>query len=51
MSKEKKEVVNNVNSKLWMRVCDITGEGMNEGYVLEDDTCIIKYEKKLNAYT
>tara|TARA_R100000664_G_C2741847_1_gene130187 strand:+ start:309 stop:593 length:285 start_codon:yes stop_codon:yes gene_type:complete len=34
-------------SKLWARVCDITGEGMNEGYVLEDGTCIIKYEKDL----
>ena len=33
-------------SKLWARVCDITGEGMNEGYVLYDSETI-KYEKDL----
>tara|TARA_R100000781_G_scaffold99051_1_gene62668 strand:+ start:81 stop:359 length:279 start_codon:yes stop_codon:yes gene_type:complete len=34
--------------RLWARQCSITGEGMNEGYLVNDDTCV-KYESDLIA--
>jgi hypothetical protein len=33
--------------ELFARKCDITGEGMNEGYCIEDGLMYIKYEKDL----
>ena len=30
----------------YARQCAVTGEGMNEGYLVHDDTCV-KYEKDL----
>ena len=30
--------------KTWMRVCSITGEGMNEGWITEDYATYFKYE-------
>jgi len=30
----------------YARQCSVTGEGMNEGYLVHDDTCV-KYEKDL----
>ena len=39
-------IADNTREKLWARVCDITGEGMNKGYILGDCTNI-KYEKDL----
>ena len=45
MSKNK-TTIDNTKEKLWARICDITGEGMNEGYILGDCTNI-KYEKDL----
>mgnify|MGYP003116140725 FL=1 len=44
--KKLKEIIDNTDSKLWARVCNITGEGMNKGYVLYDSETI-KYEKDL----
>ena len=32
---------------LYARQCDITGEGMNEGYCIEDGLMYIKYEKDM----
>ena len=32
---------------LYARQCDITGEGMNEGYCIQDGLMYIKYEKDM----
>ena len=32
---------------LYARKCDITGEGMNEGYCIQDGLMYIKYEKDM----
>jgi hypothetical protein len=32
---------------LYSRQCDITGEGMNEGYCIQDGLMYIKYEKDM----
>jgi len=32
---------------LYARQCDITGEGMNEGYCVQDGLMYIKYEKDM----
>ena len=32
------------------RICSVTGEGMNEGYVFEDGEMYFKYEKDLIAF-
>ena len=42
-------IVDNTKEKLWSRQCDITGEGMNEGYLVDEHT-YIKYEKDLIKY-
>ena len=31
----------------WARQCDVTGEGMNEGYCIQDGLMYIKYEKDM----
>jgi len=32
---------------LWSRQCDITGEGMNEGYCIQDGLMYIKHDKDM----
>ena len=34
-------------SKKYARKCDVTGEGMNEGYCIQDGLMYIKYEKDM----
>ena len=36
--------------KLFARKCSITGEGMNEGYVIQDGLMYIKYQIDLINY-
>ena len=36
--------------KRYARQCDITGEGMNEGYVICDGAMYIKYTKHLSEH-
>lgn len=39
-----------MNTEKFARVCDITGEGMNEGFCLLDGEMHIKYEKDFVAF-
>ena len=32
---------------LWARKCDVTGEGMNQGYCIQDGLWYIKHEKDM----
>ena len=41
MKQNKKEIT------FWARKCDITGEGMNEGYCIEDGMMYIKHDKDM----
>ena len=41
MKQNKKQIT------FWARKCDITGEGMNEGYLIEDGFMYIKYDKDM----
>jgi len=38
------------DASLWARKCDVTGEGMSAGYLLEQEDMYIKYEKDLLSY-
>lgn len=43
-----KDITESINNNfLYPRRCDITGEGMNEGYCIQDGLMYIKYEKDL----
>jgi len=35
---------------LWARQCDITGEGMNEGYCIDEGFMYIKHKKDMIAH-
>lgn len=39
-----------IDATLYARKCDITGEGMSEGYLLEREGMYIKYEDDLVKY-
>jgi hypothetical protein len=46
-------IINNLkhnNMKKFARKCSITGEGMNEGFVIGDGDFYIKYEKDLITF-
>jgi hypothetical protein len=38
------------NKTTYARICTITGEGMNEGYCINDGEIYIKYESHLIQY-
>lgn len=40
----------NTGSKLYARVCSVTGEGMNDGWVVEEELKYFKYEADALAY-
>ena len=40
----------NQKVKYWARKCDITGEGMNEGYCIEDGIMYIKNHKDMHKH-
>jgi len=39
-----------MNTEKFQRVCDVTGEGMNEGFCLNDGEMYFKYEKDFVAF-
>ena len=46
--KEEKKPLEIMSTKIkYARKCDITGEGMNEGYCIQDGLMYIKYEKDM----
>ncbi len=38
------------NEKKWARQCDVTGEGMNEGFCIGDGAMYIKREKDMSEH-
>jgi len=47
---EKKAKKKQTTNQTYARKCDVTGEGMNEGYVFGDGTDYFKYEKDALAH-
>lgn len=44
------DLIDRTSNQTFARKCDVTGEGMNEGYVFGDGTDYFKYEKDALAH-